>query len=71
MKIFPSLGSYNLAINLLNVDFPEPDSPTIATKFPLSILKFIFEIMFGPASENLKETSLKVNFPEILRHWDI
>ena len=35
------LNKYNLGINLVSVDLPEPDCPTIATNCPASIFKFI------------------------------
>ena len=37
--IFPDVGSSSFKINLIKVDFPEPELPTKKANSPLSILK--------------------------------
>ena len=39
MIIFPDVGSSSFKINLIKVDFPEPELPTKKANSPLSILK--------------------------------
>ena len=57
--IFPDVGSSSFNINLISVDFPEPEAPTRNAKSPFSITKLAFFTASVPVSYLLQTLSKK------------